>query len=162
MNRCLSLVIVAVLGASCGSGSQAPAAVKSPSPTAATEIGPLTLSDLGCTYAGPVRVAARSVKIQMVDNTQLKFNLDVWQLNDSHLYAELDAHVKEERRRQKAGEPGLGHPNFATLTASRSVAVGSHSSDVIAMTPGTYGFVCIPFDTQPRDIWLAGPLEVSG
>jgi len=161
LTRCFG-VLAAVVLASCGGGNQPSTAVRSPSPPGATEIGPLTLDDQGCTYAGPKNVASGTVAIKMVDNTHLRFNLDVWQLNVGHQYAELDAHITEERRRLHAGEPSLGHPNFANLIISSSVGVGSNTSRVIAVTAGTYGFVCIPFDTQPRDIWLAGPLEVSG
>ncbi len=161
LTRCLG-VLAAVVFASCGGGSQPPAAAKSPSPPVATEIGPLTLDDQGCTYAGPTRVASGTVVITIVDNTQLRFNLDVWRLNVGHQYAELDVHIKEERRRMHASEPSLGHPDFATLITSSNVGIGSHNSRVIAIRAGTYGFACIPFDTQPRDIWLAGPLEVSG
>lgn len=149
---------------SCGSSSGPAATVQSPSPSPAlaAQIGPLVLSDKGCTYAGPAQVRSGPVALMMTNETKVQFKLDVWRLSEGHTYAELDAHIKEEQRRYAAGEPELGHPSFATLIDQESVASGSETKNISTLTRGTYGFVCIAFQTSgPGAIWLAGPLSVA-
>ena len=144
---------------SCTGTAGSPAATTS---ATATSIGPLVLTDKGCTYQGPAQVKPGSVALQMTNETKVKFNLDVWRLNDGHTYAELAAHIKEEQRRAATGEPELGHPSFAGLFDQESLASGTETKTIRALTPGTYGFVCIAFAKQgPGAIWVAGPLVVA-
>lgn len=148
----------------CGVSSGPTATIQSPKLTPrAAEIGPLVLSDTGCTYAGPAQIGSGPVALKMTNQTNVKFNLDLWKLDEGHTYGELDAHIKEEQRRASAGEPGLGHPSFAALIAQESVASGTEVKNISTLSPGTYGFVCIAFATSgPGAIWLAGPLSVVG
>ena len=148
---------------SCGNSSGPTATAQSPSPPRAAEIGPLVLSDTGCAYAGPAHIGPGPVALKMTNQTNLKFSLDLWKLDEGHTYGELDAHIKEEQRRASAGESGLGHPSFATLIVHESVASGTEVKNISTLGPGTYGFVCIAFATSDRAaIWLAGPLSVAG
>lgn len=148
---------------SCGNSSGPMAIAQSPSPPRAAEIGPLVLSDKGCAYAGPGQIGSGPVALEMTNETEAHFNLDLWKLDQGHTYSELDAHIKEEQRRAAAGEPELGHPSFATMIAQESVASGTEVKNISTLTPGTYGFVCIAFVTSgPGAIWLAGPLSVAG
>ena len=148
---------------SCGTSGGPTSTVQSPSPSPppATQIGPLVLSDKGCTYAGPPQVGSGPMALKMTNGTKAQFNLDLWRLNEGHTYAELGAHIKEEQRRAAAGEPELGHPSFAALIHQTSVASGTETKNISTLAPGTYGFVCIAFETNgPGAIWLAGPLVV--
>jgi hypothetical protein len=150
-----------ILIESCGSGSGSVATHPSAgaSSSSSVEIGPLVLSETGCTYAGPSQTRSAPTAIKMIDQTSLTFNLDLWRLNEGHSYAELGSYIQEEERRIVAGEPTLGHPAFATLIVQKSVASGTQTLEISTLAPGTYGFVCIAFDTRPRAIWLAGPLQ---
>ena len=149
--------------AACGTSTQSSGgATPSSLATPRSSLGPLVLTEKGCTYAGPARIASGPVALNMTNQTKLQFNLDLWKLNDGHSYAELDSHIKEEQRRAAAGEPGLGHPTFAALIDQESVASGTESKNISTLKPGTYGFVCIAFATGgPVAIWLAGPLVVE-
>ena len=141
---------------SCGVSSGPTASVQ-------TSIGPVVLSDNGCTFAGPSQIGSGRVAMKMTNQTKAQFNLDLWKLDEGHTFSELDAHIKEEQRRAAAGEPELGHPSFAALLAQESVASGTEVKNISTLTPGTYGFVCIAFVTSgPGAIWLAGPLSVVG
>jgi hypothetical protein len=147
---------------SCGGSGSPVAAVQSPSPSPATAIGPLVLSARECTYAGPGQISSGPASLEMTNRTKLRFNLDLWELDQGHTYAELVAHIKEEQRRAAAGEPELGHPTFATLVDQESVLSGSETKKIPNLKPGTYGFVCIAFERNgPGAIWVAGPLVVT-
>lgn len=148
---------------SCGYSGGPTATAQSPSPPRAVVIGPLVLSEQGCAYAGPAQIGSGRVALTMTNQTSVKFNLDLWKLDEGHTYGELDAHIKEEQRRASAGEPELGHPSFAALIVQESVASGTEVKNISTLAPGTYGFVCIAFATSgPGAIWLAGPLNVAG
>lgn len=157
--RCFITASMTAVISCAGSGGPI-ATLQSPSPNAA-RIGPLTLSDGGCTYAGPPQIASGPVTLRMTNEAKLQFNLDLWKLNQGHTYAELVAHIKEEQRRAAAGEPELGQPTFAALIDQESVASGTATKNISTLTSGTYGFVCIAFGTSgPGAIWVAGPLVV--
>jgi len=162
LRRCLlaaSMIIVTSCGDSTGPTATLPSPNATPPP--ATQIGPLVLSDRGCTYAGPAQIGAGPAALKMTNETSMQFNLDIWKLIEGHAYAELDAHIKEEQRRAAAGEPELGHPSFATLVDQESVRSSTETKIISTLMPGTYGFVCIAFGTQgPAAIWPAGPLSV--
>ena len=152
------------IAVACGVSSGPTATIQSPKSTAprAAEIGPLVLSDKGCTYAGPAQIGSGPVALKMTNETKAQFKLDLWKLSDDHTYAELDAHIKEEQRRAAANEPELGHPLFAELIDQESVASGTAMKNIKTLAPGTYGFVCIAFETGgPGAIWLTGPLAVA-
>lgn len=99
----------------------------------------------------------------MVDRTEQAFNLDLWRLDQGHTYAELEAHIAEEQRRDAAHEPELGHPTFAARAAQLSVPAGTESNREATVGAGTYGFVCIAFasPTVRSGIWVTGPLVVT-
>src|SRR4029077_13790195 len=149
---------VLVMLAACGGSASA-----TPSPPAAREGGPLLLSAGGCSYQGPREVSAGRVAIHMVDRTERAFNLDLWRLDQGHAYAELEAHIAEEQRRDAAHESELGHPTFATLAAQLSVPAGTEGNREATVGAGTYGFVCIAFasPTVRGGIWVTGPLVVT-
>jgi hypothetical protein len=146
---------------SCGASSGPTASV--PTASVQTSIGPVVLSDNGCTFGGPSQIGSGPVALKMTNQTNGHFNLDLWKLDEGHSYGELDAHIKEEQRRAAAGEPELGHPTFAALIRQESVASGTEVKNIPRLTPGTYGFVCIALaNSGPGAIWLAGPLTVVG
>jgi len=135
------------------------------SPSSTGEPGPatVTLSDVGCTYAGPAEMSVEQLRIEMENETPGQFDLDLWLLDEGHDYEELAAHIEAERTRNEAGQPSLEHPAFATLVAEASAEAGSTGDLIADMAPGTYGIACIFFDRPGSlgGIWAAGPITVS-
>ena len=81
----------------------------------------------------------------------------------SDQYEEFAGHDDDERARDEAGEPPLGHPTFATLVAEASAEGEPPGQLTTDLAVGTYGMACIFFD-QPGSlggIWLVGPLVVT-
>lgn len=166
--RRIALLSVAAILVACGGVQQpsvspghsaSPAPARSPAPVST----PVTvvLGDADCRYLGAPGVPEGEIAFRLVNETTARFVLNVWRLNDGHAYQELAAHIAEEQRRSENNEPGLGHPNFATLAAEGVAAEekGSLSKELVA---GTYGFACIPnVNDQPVDIWAAGPMTVG-
>lgn len=158
--RSVAALLLAIALAACGDSSAA--SVSHPSPSPPTPIGPLVVTTDGCSYQGPGRIGAGLAEVHLVDQSKARFQVDVWQLDASHTYAELDAYIKEEERRVKAGEPQQGYPSFATLTDQLSVSAAGDVKRQISVAAGTYGFVCFPTDAKTAaGIWLAGPLVVA-
>jgi hypothetical protein len=115
----------------------------------------------GCAYDGPAVVASGLLAVELVNQVDGPFDLDLWRLDDGHSYAELAAHIEEEQRRGQAGEPPVGHPTFADLVAEETAA-GTTGSLETNLSAGTYGFACILQLAVNGGIWAAGPMEVSG
>ena len=181
-NPRLALVIGLMLAlAACAGETIEPTGSSLPAPTAAPDTAPPTttaapaaipqpiniatvaLSDSGCEYDGPVEMAVGQLRIEMENETDGQFQLDVWLLIDNHDHEELAAHIDEERARNEAGEPPLGHPTFADLAAEASAEAGSTGELITDMAAGTYGMACILFDRPGSlgGIWAAGPITVS-
>ena len=141
--------------------SPSPASVTAPSPSASVA-ATVTLGESSCVYEGPGAVDVGALSISMVTAMPGQFDTDLWRMNPGHTYDELVAHFDEERRRDEAGEPGLGHPTFATLAAQGSAIDGRGQLVTPPLDPGTYGIACILFGEGERGgIWAAGPFEVS-
>jgi hypothetical protein len=123
----------------------------------------VTLDDTDCTLAGDSELPAGPVEIHMDNATDGQFDLDLWRLQEGHSYDELVAHIDEEMRRIEAGEPPLGHPDFADLIAESTAATGADGELRTDLLAGTYGFACIYFPSTDDlgAIRSAGPLEVS-
>ena len=120
------------------------------------------LGDSTCQLEGAMEVAAGPLTIGLVNETDSRFDLDLWRLNDGHQYDELATHVAEEMRRIQAGEEPLGHPDFAELVAE-ATADGASAELRTNVTAGTYGFACVSFATPagPTALWAAGPLRAT-
>jgi hypothetical protein len=103
------------------------------------------------------------VVISLQNETEGRFDLDLWRLKDGHEYDDLAAHIAEEMRRIQAGEDPLGHPTFADLTAEGAAEAGASEELRTDLGAGTYGLVCIFFATPtgPSAFWVSGPLTVS-
>lgn len=122
----------------------------------------VTLKKMGCEYEGPADVSVGQVTSQMVNETKGQFDLDLWLLNAGHPYDELAAHIAEEERRSKLGEPGLGYPTFATLVAEATADAGLDGELVTDLAVGTYGMACIRFGPgSGGGLWATGPFTVS-
>jgi hypothetical protein len=181
MNRVVSFLlgILLVLAAGCtaadtnpttvGEGpTTQPAEVDSGSTETTVAVAPgedaaVMLSEDGCAYEGPARMTAGQLRVEMSNETSGQFDLHLWVLDDGHDYDELAAHIDDDRARNEAGEPSLGHPTFATLVAEASAEAGSAGKLIADLTAGTYGMACIFFD-QPGSlggVWAVGPLVVS-
>jgi hypothetical protein len=108
-------------------------------------------------------MAVGQLRVEMSNQTNRQFDLDLYLLDEGHPYEESAGHVDDERARDEAGEPPLGHPTFATLVAEAS-AEGEPSGQLRTdLAVGTYGMACILFD-QPGSlggIWPVGPLVVT-
>lgn len=148
-----TVLLLVVTGAvSCGQG-QAASPTSSPTPPS---VGDFALSDAGCAYQGQQKITGRG-SVSLSNKTANQGQFDFWRLNAGHAYSEFVAHIKEEQRRIQAGEPGLGHPQFATLITTETVAPQGTKSLVLPTEPATYAMACIPSNF----IFAAGPLTWS-
>ena len=156
MGSSLAILVLAALAA-CG-----PAQTTSASTTPSVALwGVFTLTDSGCGYEGNDIVSARRGTITLSNKISNEAHFDFFRLNQGHNYAELVAHIQEEERRRLAGEAELGHPTFATLSSSTTVAAHVNQSLQIPETAGSYGMVCIRWNLGPLRMFAAGPLTVS-
>lgn len=141
-----------------------PPATSQPTPTpspAASPAATVSMRDDGCEFSDPAQFDAGTVVLGLENRSSGQFDADLWLLNPGHAFDELAAHIAEEQRRWDAGEPGLGHPTFATLVAEASVTA-EHGLLASRLEPGTYGVACILFEGgQPVHIWAAGPFTIA-
>ena len=120
-----------------------------------------TLSDSNCAYDGSGHVLPGQISAALTNSTSDQAHFDLWKLDSGHDYAELSAHLREEGRRYKSGEPALGHPRFATMITGVVVAPQATGTLSARVDPGTYGMACIRFklpESMPTDWFPAGPL----
>ncbi len=155
--RATVLVLMLTGAVSCGQTQAAPATSSASPPS----LGAFVLSDSGCGYEGQPKISAGHGSVTLSNKTANQAHFDVWRLNEGHSYSELVAHIKEEQRRSQAGEPGLGHPTFATLLTTEIVEPQRTKSLVLPSEAATYGMACIPWRGGPTGIFAAGPLTVS-
>ncbi len=151
--RATVLVLMLTGTVSCGQTQAAP----SSSSASPSSVGVFVLSDSGCGYEGQEQISAGHSSVTLSNKTANQAQFDFWRLNEGHAYSEFVAHIKEEQRRIHAGEPGLGHPAFATLITTVTVAPQGTKSLVLPSEAATYGMACIPLTF----IFAAGPLTVS-
>jgi hypothetical protein len=123
----------------------------------------VTLSDAGCAYQGPSSMAVGRLSVEMSNQTNGQFDLDLWLLEEGHQYEELAGHIDDERARDEAGKPSLGHPTFATLVAERSTEGEPSGQITTDLAAGTYGMACIFFDRPGSlgGLWPVGPLVIT-
>ena len=146
-----------------GEATTQPTQVESDSTETTGEEAYVTLSDAGCAYEGPSSMAVGQFSVEMSNQTNGQFDLDLYLLDEGHQYEEFAGHVDDERARDEAGEPPLGHPTFATLVAEASAEGEPPGQLTTDLAVGTYGMACIFFD-QPGSlggIWPVGPLVVT-
>ena len=140
---------------SCGQ-SQATTPANSPAPP----VGVYTLSASGCGYEGKDTAAAGRGSVTLSNKIATEAHFDFWRLDKGRSYAEFLAHIQEGQRRFQAREPQLGHPTFANLSTSTTVAAGARQSLALPGETGIYGMACIPWNSGPTGIFAAGPLTV--
>ena len=134
------------------------------SPLGGVVVGGVTLTSAGCEYAGPSEIPVGDLTFRLRQKNTGRFNLDAFLLDEGHGYDEFVAHIDEERRRNRAGEPHQGPPNsFASLVGQASAEVDAIADLDIDAGPGTYALACIHIEESgaPGDIWAAGPITVS-
>ena len=150
---------VAMLGglASCGQSH-----ATTPTNSAAPPVGVFTLSASGCGYEGNAALVAGRGSITLANKISTEAHFDFWRLDQGRRYSEFLAHIQEAQRRFQAGEPELGHPTFANLSTSTTVATGATKSLVIPGVAGSYAMACIAWNGRPTSIFAAGPVEISG
>lgn len=153
-----AVLMVFLLTGACTSAAQ-------PGPTAQPiRVGTFTLSDASCVYQGSGHAPSGHISAVLTNSTRDQAHFDLWKLDRGHDYSELSAHLMEEGRRYRSGEPALGHPRFATMITS--VVVAPQATDTLAarVDSGIYGMACIRFklpDSMPTDWFPAGPLTAG-
>jgi len=158
------VVLLAVLVGSCSSADPPGNGGGNPSPggggSASQAVGRFVLSESGCRYEGPVTVDAGQISVSIASELEAAAWFDLWQMEEGHTYSELVAHIDEEQRRAEAGEPGLGHPTFATLVAEGEADPSAEATITLEAAAGEYGMACIAIDPEtetPSSISAAGP-----
>ncbi len=157
MKAHLVVGLAMILAASCGGGDEAPAAPGSGTSEKVT----LTLSSEGCTYDGPDQTDQRTVEVTLVNEVDQEAHVDLLRIDDEATFAELSAHVADERGRIEAGSLPIGRPAFVTKLTTVEAAEGATTSEEIAVSAGTIGFACIAFDGEQGTMHAAGPLDVT-
>lgn len=161
-SRLVVLLSLTVLASSC-SGADSPgngAGDPSPGANGPQAVGRFVLSESGCRYEGPDTVDAGEISLSIVSELDAAAWFDLWQLDEGHTYSELVAHIDEEQQRAEAGEPGLGHPPFATLVAEGEADPRAEATITLEAAAGEYGMACIGIDPDtetPSSISAAGP-----
>jgi hypothetical protein len=155
---CGTVLVLMLTGAeSCGQSQAAPLT----SSASTSSLGVFALSDSGCAYQGQQKISTGRGSATLSNKLANQAHFDFWRLNEGHGYSEFVAHVQEEQRRIQAAEPGLGHPTFATLIATETVAPQGTKSLALPSAAGTYAMACIPWRDGPTGIFAAGPLTMS-
>lgn len=163
-SRFAMMLLLAVFAGSCsdadppGNGRGDPSAGGDGSTSQA--VGRFVLSESGCRYEGPETVDAGEISLSIASEMDAAAWFDLWQINEGHTYSELVAHIDEEQRRAEVGEPGLGHPTFATLVAEGQADPSAEATITLEAAAGEYGMACIGIDPDtetPSSISAAGP-----
>lgn len=152
--RLMTGVLVAV---SCGSGAEPP----EPQASAASEKVTLTFSPTGCAYDGPSQTEPGTVEVTIVNEVGQDAHVDLLSIGDAGSFAELSAHIADERGRIESGSLPVGPPEFVTLVTTLEAAEQATASAEVRMDEGTLGFACIAFDGEQGTMYAAGPLEVT-
>jgi len=160
-NRLAMMLLLMALTGSCSSADPpGNGAGDSPSVSGPQALGRFVLSESGCRYEGPDTVDAGEISLSIASELDTPAWFDLWQLDEGHTYSELVAHIDEEQRRVEVGEPGLGHPTFATLVAEGEVDPRAEATITLEAASGEHGMACIGIDPDtetPSSISAAGP-----
>ena len=161
-SRLVLMLSLTVLAGSCGSTDSPGDGAGDPIPSAngTAAVGRFVLSESGCRYEGPDAVDVGRVSLSIASELDTPAWFDLWQLDEGHTYSELVAHIDEEQRRAEVGEPGLGHPTFATLVAEGEADPRAEATITLEAASGEYGMACIGIDPDsetPSSISAAGP-----
>jgi len=146
-----------ILTASCGGGDDAPGAQASGTSEKVT----LTFSSTGCAYDGPSQTDPGTVDVTLVNEVDQEAHVDLLSIGDGATFAELSAHVADERGRIESGTLPVGPPEYVTLVATVEAGEGATGSAEVDVNEGTIGFACIAFDGEQGTMYAAGPLEVT-
>lgn len=161
------LIVAACTAGPLGAESPAPASGSTTPPSPAATLVPhaatVTLVDGGCRLDGSELADEVPIRLVMVNEADGQFDVDLWLLDAGHAYSEFASHVADEMGRLEAGDPLLGHPDFADLVAEGSTAIGSVGDLEADVTAGTYAIVCILLDASsvPSGISAVGPIRVG-
>lgn len=184
----VSVLVVAMLTAACGSEQRAttstapmtstaavvtttvpPATTGAPASSRPVDIGSVTITDSGCRLAIAEELAVGSLTITVRNETDAEAAAEVFMLKEGHLFDELVAHVEEEKRRADAGESFLGPPLASATFASPGsgiVAGGENKSvEIDAGQDGIYVIYCFRHHenvAEPFRVFaLLGPLRIG-
>lgn len=157
----VAFVLLAIVGFGC-TGEPDAAPVEPSVRTTGTDApsASLTLGPSRCRYEGPSHLEPGAIEIALASTDGIA-DFDLWLLDDEHGYEEFVAHVEEEHRRIRSGEPPLGHPSFATLVAEASTDPTGEGLMAASLRVGVYAMACIRHDPEAAGIWAAGPVAVD-
>ncbi len=102
----------------------------------------VTVSDTACASDGLGAVFPET-SLWLANGTTDTAFFDVFLVDDQSSFGQLAAHIAEEQRRLRSGEPFIGYPGFAYLAAQRFLGPQEKSTlETKGLRRGTYGIVC--------------------
>lgn len=152
-------VVLVLLLAGCGADDGAAA----PSPDRANG-GTLTLATAACGFEpGAHPIPAGPVTFTVENRIEVLGVVNIARLEGAS-FQEFAAHVAEELRLAKAGEPGLGHPSYAVPISDVLVDPGETAKLTATLDPGTHALQCGRVYGEVGELRPAmaiGPVEVG-
>jgi hypothetical protein len=178
MWRGISIAVVSVLLAGCGADDGADAPDDPTQPIADTAEAPgttvpspdlangglLTLATAACGFEpGAHPIPAGRVRFTVENQTEVLGVVNIARLEGAS-FQEFAAHVAEELRLAKAGEPGLGHPSYAVPIGDVLVDPGETVELTATLEPGTHALLCGRLYEEVGELrpsMAIGPVEVG-
>jgi hypothetical protein len=178
MCRGLAFWVAAFLAACTASPASAPAATppatapptapqSAANPSSQEPMATITIGQDECELDPSLtETAAGAIQLRAVNETDALAAFDMWRIGESGSLDQLVAHIAEERRLAESGDPGLGHPSFASSLISSGILQAGESKLVSGVTqPGTYGIVCLRHfvlvtDDPFRPFTVVGPITI--
>jgi hypothetical protein len=167
----LAAFLVMIVAVSACSGPQgatgAPPTPVTASPTEPTPVGTVRVSKFGCPLegvAGPI--GAGEVVVAVVNETDLRVDVVMVGIPESHRYEELAANIEEAVKSARKGGPVVPHLEWLLFPDGLTISLfpGESGSMTGSVDPGTYGIVCLRTYPQVGDLrpnGVFGPLTVG-
>jgi len=147
LKRLAGMCLLLFAAAACGeTGTHA-------SPSAAPEVGTLTVSKSACVYDGPSTLAAGAVTFLLIDQTEGGFNAHVWLFEKGYQYADWARGFLTDHATLR---------DHARIVDNANVKPGATQRFTTRFDAGTYAFLCVPLrDGSEYGVgYTAGPISV--
>jgi hypothetical protein len=122
----------------------------------------LTLTDDDCTYQGDKTPPATQTFEAELENQSSKLGaFEIARIDAGHSFAEVEAYVKEQKRRLEEGLEIVRPPAYMTLGARAVVPSGESGMLVSTVTSGQWVLWCAHDDPPTAVFLITRSLEVS-
>lgn len=170
IRRCAALLLTAQLLAACAGDDEATEGATNtesdPTEAVSTQAGAgtmrLTLTDDGCTYAGPESLGPGAFTVEVENETEYLGAFAVAGLAEGATIGDLEAYVAQAQ--QTWDETGTlpEPPAFYSQAVRAGVEAGQTGSLPADVPAGTYALMCFVDDLPTWRGYAAAQLEVTG